>query len=151
MTRSTAISEVFFSRTTANVAIRHWAISVLLRSSSALPVTKSLSAKSGSVHFPADLDYFTYEAHFGLIAMRERVKQMEGRLTIVSRTGTGTIIQAVLPLNVIDQPTDDLRDPVCGAVIHLHRAYSIRFMREKVIIFAVPSVKGHFSSVPKPA
>ena len=59
-----------------------------------------------------------------------------GRLNIDSRTGTGTgtIIQAVLPLDVIDQPTDDVRDPVCGAVIHPHRAYGIRSMREKAVI-----------------
>jgi len=48
------------------------------------------------------------------------LKAEAGRLNIESRTGMGTIIQAVLPLDVIDQPTDDVRDPVCRAVIHPH-------------------------------
>ena len=37
-------------------------------------------------------------AHFGLIAMRERVEALNGRFRVITATGEGTVIEARLPL-----------------------------------------------------
>jgi PAS domain S-box-containing protein len=38
-------------------------------------------------------------AHFGLIAMRERVEALNGRFRVITAPGEGTVIEAKLPLN----------------------------------------------------
>lgn len=110
-----------------------------------------LTVKDNGVgfHLPVDLDCFTHEAHFGLIGMRERVKQLEGRLNIDSTPGTGTIVQAILPLDVMDQPSDDVRDPVCGAVIHPHRAYGSTVYEGERYYFCCPVCQGAFQQHPE--
>ena len=37
-------------------------------------------------------------AHFGLIAMREQVEALNGRVRVVTTPGEGTVIEAKLPL-----------------------------------------------------
>ena len=43
--------------------------------------------------------------HLGLWSMRERVEQLGGQFVIDSKPGTGTTIEATIPLKVEDQPT----------------------------------------------
>ncbi|MDZ4770546.1 MAG: histidine kinase [Chloroflexota bacterium] len=107
-------------------------------------VTLTVKDNGVGFHFPVDLDCFTQEAHFGLIGMRERVRQLKGNLTIDSTPGKGTTIHAVLPLDVMDQPTDDVRDPVCGALIHPHRAYGSTVYEGERYYFCCPVCQGAF-------
>jgi len=100
-------------------------------------------------HLPVDLDWFTHEEHFGLIGMRERVKQLAGSLKIDSSPGKGTTIHAVLPLDVVDQPVGDARDPVCGAVIHPHRAYGSTVYEGERYYFCCPVCQGAFQQHPE--
>jgi signal transduction histidine kinase len=44
-------------------------------------------------------------AHFGLIAMRERVEALGGRFRVVTAPGQGTVVEARLPLT---DPTEGL-------------------------------------------
>ena len=37
-------------------------------------------------------------AHFGLIAMRERVEALGGRFQVITAPGEGTVVEAKLPL-----------------------------------------------------
>ena len=37
-------------------------------------------------------------AHFGLIAMRERVEALGGRFLVITAPGDGTVVEAKLPL-----------------------------------------------------
>jgi signal transduction histidine kinase len=39
-------------------------------------------------------------AHFGLIAMRERVESLGGRFRVTTAPGQGTVVEASLPLTV---------------------------------------------------
>jgi signal transduction histidine kinase len=39
-------------------------------------------------------------AHFGLIAMRERVEALGGRFRVTTAPGQGTVVEARLPLTV---------------------------------------------------
>jgi signal transduction histidine kinase len=39
-------------------------------------------------------------AHFGLIAMRERVEALGGRFRVTTAPGKGTVVEAKLPLTV---------------------------------------------------
>ena len=39
-------------------------------------------------------------AHFGLIAMRERVEALGGRFRVTTAPGQGTVVEAKLPLTV---------------------------------------------------
>ena len=48
---------------------------------------------------PDHLQVLADIAHFGLIAMRERVEALNGRFQVMTAPGEGTVIEAKLPLN----------------------------------------------------
>ena len=80
------------SATHAEVAIECTAKGVLLRVSD-----------DGCGFDPDHVQVIADIAHFGLIAMRERVEALGGRFTVTTAPGQGTVVEARLPLAV---PTD---------------------------------------------
>jgi signal transduction histidine kinase len=49
---------------------------------------------------PDHVQVVTDIAHFGLIAMRERVEALGGRFRVTTAPGQGTVVEARLPLTV---------------------------------------------------
>ena len=49
--------------------------------------------------------------HFGLAGMRERAESIGGTLTVLSQPGHGTVITAVLPYMVAEDPLRSMREP----------------------------------------
>jgi ligand-binding sensor domain-containing protein/signal transduction histidine kinase len=65
------------------------------------------------------IDAYTLEhgraQHWGLVGMRERAKQLRGRLTIVSRPKEGTTVRLSVPANVAYRDARESEDPADAA------------------------------------
>lgn len=61
--------------------------------------------RDNGVGFPMDKDpqYLERQSRYGLIGMSERVNSINGRISIKSKPGKGTIIRAIIPLEPIIQ------------------------------------------------
>jgi signal transduction histidine kinase/YHS domain-containing protein len=79
----------------------------------------------------------TSAQQFGLIGMRERAEQ-----------GMGTVVEVRLPLDASEQPTERVRDPVCGAVIEPHRAFGSTVYEGQHYYFCCPVCQGAFQRDP---
>lgn len=97
---------------------------------------------------PETLDWLAREDHFGLIGMQERVQQLNGTLQVRSKHNQGTEISVVLPLETVPQPTETVRDPVCGAIIQPHQAYGSLSYNGKRYYFCCPVCQGAFQRNP---
>jgi signal transduction histidine kinase len=96
-----------------------------------------------------DFDQLTRTGHFGLLGMRERIHHLNGVIQIVSAPGKGTSLVVELPLDKPDQPTETVKDPVCGAQIQPQQAYgSVRYEGEKYY-FCCPVCQGAFQQNPE--
>lgn len=85
---------------------------------------------------------------FGLTGMRERAEQLNGTLTVSSQSGSGTVISVILPLDTVDQPTERVRDPVCGAIIEPQRAFGSSVFEGQRHYFCCPVCQGAFQRDP---
>jgi signal transduction histidine kinase/YHS domain-containing protein len=97
---------------------------------------------------PAALEALAHERHFGLLGMRERVEQLDGTLTLTSRPGSGTRIRVELPLDAGPQPSERVRDPVCGADIEPERAFGSTDYDGTRYYFCCPVCQGAFQREP---
>lgn len=97
---------------------------------------------------PQPLDKLAEDAHYGLIGMRERVQPLNGQLSISSQPGKGTIITVTLPLEDADQPSESVRDPVCGAMIQPQQAYGSTVHEGERYYFCCPVCQGAFLKEP---
>ncbi len=97
---------------------------------------------------PETLDCLAKVEHFGLIGMRERVQQLNGTLKVSSQPGEGTRIRVTLPLNNVDQPTESVHDPVCGAIIQPQQAYGSTVYEGERYYFCCPVCQGAFRKDP---
>jgi signal transduction histidine kinase/YHS domain-containing protein len=115
------------------------------------PLEIRLQIQDDGVGFkpPRLLDTLAQESHFGLIGIAERVEQLSGRFEIRSQPGEGTTICVSLPLNNTDQPTEEVRDPVCGALIMPDKAYGSTVYNEERHYFCCPVCQGAFQSNPE--
>ena len=95
------------------------------------------------------LEDLTRQQHFGLLGMQERVQQLNGALKITSRPGGGTVIDVVIPLNEVEQPSERVRDPVCGAFIEPQRAFGSDIHEGVTYYFCCPVCQGAFKKDPQ--
>jgi signal transduction histidine kinase/YHS domain-containing protein len=86
--------------------------------------------------------------HFGLIGMHERAARLGGTVRVRSSPGRGTTIEAVLPLVPTDQPSEQVRDPVCGARIEPERAFGSTPYAGTRYYFCCPVCQGAFQREP---
>lgn len=100
-------------------------------------------------HPPQPLDRLARDEHFGLLGMQERVQQLNGTLQVSSKPGKGTVIRAALPLDNVDQPSQSVRDPVCGAVIQPHQTYGSTVYKDERYYFCCPVCQGAFHQHPE--
>jgi signal transduction histidine kinase/YHS domain-containing protein len=98
---------------------------------------------------PEDLDCLAKEGHFGLIGIRERVHHINGNVHVSSKAGQGTELIVTLPLNTIPQPTETVRDPVCGALIEPQQAYGNIQYQGHSYYFCCPVCQGAFQREPE--
>lgn len=98
---------------------------------------------------PHTFDALAEQEHFGLIGMQERVQQLKGTLSVSSQPGLGTVIQVMLPLNNHDQPAENVRDPVCGAMIEPQQAYGSTEYQGERYYFCCPVCQGAFQRSPE--
>jgi len=129
------------------------------RHGSAHQITLELDFHANDVHLtitddglgfapPPDLDCLAQRQKFGLLGMKERVEQLQGTLRISSEPGKGTVVHVTLPLDPIVQPTEKVRDPVCGATIEPDQAYGSLVSGEIRYYFCCPVCQGAFQSQP---
>ena len=111
-------------------------------------VTLTVSDDGIGFGLPQPLDRLAEDAHYGLIGMRERVQSLNGQLSISSQPGKGTIIAVTLPLADTDQPSESVRDPVCGALIQPQQAYGSAVHEGERYYFCCPVCQGAFLKEP---
>lgn len=97
---------------------------------------------------PTLLDCLAQELHFGLLGIQERVRQLNGTLKLSSRPNEGTAIRVTLPLESVEQPTERVRDPVCGAIIEPQQAYGSTTYEAQRYYFCCPVCQGAFQRQP---
>jgi two-component system sensor histidine kinase UhpB len=97
---------------------------------------------------PNTLDELARAQHFGLLGMRERVEHLHGTLAVISVPGVGTTIRVDLPLDAGEQPTEHVRDPVCGTVIEPQRAFGSTLYEGERYYFCCPVCQGAFQRDP---
>ncbi|MDZ4770369.1 MAG: histidine kinase [Chloroflexota bacterium] len=97
---------------------------------------------------PQPINCLAQEAHYGLIGMQERVQQLHGTFRVSSQPGGGTSIGVVLPLDNVVQPTESVRDPVCGAIILPQQAYGSTLYDGERCYFCCPVCQGAFQQNP---
>lgn len=98
---------------------------------------------------PQDLESLAKEGHFGLMGIQERVHHLNGAVQISSRPGHGTKLTVTLPLAALSQPTETVRDPVCGAVIQPQQAYGSVQYQGQSYYFCCPVCQGAFQHEPE--
>jgi signal transduction histidine kinase/YHS domain-containing protein len=98
---------------------------------------------------PEQLDCLAQEGHYGLLGMQERVGFLKGDIQIWSKPKRGAEVNITLPLATHDQPTETVRDPVCGALIAPQQAYgSVEYLGKR-FYFCCPVCQGAFQSNPE--
>jgi signal transduction histidine kinase/YHS domain-containing protein len=115
-----------------------------------LPYQVSLSIRDDGTGFrvPRSLEVFEQHGRYGLIEMRERARELNGSLEMKSRPGQGTVVRVTLPLEAVHQPTSDVHDPVCGALIGPQQAYSSAVYGGQRFYFCCPVCEAAFQHEP---
>ena len=86
-----------------------------------------------------------FEGHYGLIGIQERAESLQGTVKI---DGTqGTQISVWLPVKQA-QPVDQVRDPVCSAVLEPEQAYGSVEYQGETYYFCCPVCQGAFQKEP---
>ena len=89
------------------------------------------------------------EGHFGLVGIHERVQHLKGTVRISSRPNQGAEMIVTLPLSALGQPSETVRDPVCGAIIQPQQAYGSVQYKDQRYYFCCPVCQGAFQSDPE--
>jgi signal transduction histidine kinase/YHS domain-containing protein len=97
---------------------------------------------------PQNLDQFATHGHYGLVGIQERVHALKGTVKIESQPRHGTRVAITLPTSEAEQPTDEVRDPVCSAVIKPRQAYGSLTYNGQVYYFCCPVCQGAFQQNP---
>ncbi|HEX2622806.1 MAG TPA: histidine kinase [Phototrophicaceae bacterium] len=103
---------------------------------------------------PQDVGMLALDGHYGLIGIRERVRQTGGSFQIQSQFKQGTTLILYVPsdrrLSTDEiEMTDIVRDPVCSAVITPEQAYgSLEYQGERYY-FCCPVCQGAFQRDPE--
>lgn len=100
-------------------------------------------------HLTERLDCLAQEGHYGLLGIQERIQHFGGKFHIASKPGTGTRIEVILPLESLHQPTEVVRDPVCGAVLQPEQAYGSVLYEGTLYYFCCPVCQGAFQQNPQ--
>ncbi len=110
------------------------------------PTGVRLSVTDNGIGFqiPEHLDCLAEEEHYGLLGIYERVHSLNGTVCITSASGQGTKMSIYLPLAVSNQPSETVRDPVCGALIHPQQAYGSVVHQRQRYYFCCPVCQGAF-------
>ncbi|MDX1993837.1 MAG: histidine kinase [bacterium] len=98
---------------------------------------------------PDSPDCFAAEGHYGLLGIQERVRDLNGTVSIDSAPGHGTRIQVELPTIPTPQPDDVVRDPVCSALIRPQQAYGSVVYDGQRYYFCCPVCQGEFQRSPQ--
>lgn len=98
---------------------------------------------------PDRLDCLAQEGHYGLLGMYERIQQLKGNIRISSHQSQGTQVDVVLPLEKHPQPSETVRDPVCGAIIQPQQAYGSVVHESHRYYFCCPVCQGAFQKNPQ--
>jgi signal transduction histidine kinase/YHS domain-containing protein len=114
------------------------------------PDAVRLTVKDDGVGFrlPNDLHSLAEGGHYGLPGLHERVEHLNGEVHVSSRPGQGTELIVTLPLERLDQPTQAVCDPVCGAVIQPQQAYGSMDFEGQRYYFCCPVCQGAFRGDP---
>jgi signal transduction histidine kinase/YHS domain-containing protein len=97
---------------------------------------------------PGNLDQLATQRHYGLVGIQERVKSLQGTLSVQSQPGKGTQVTADIPCLEENQPTNDVRDPVCSAMVKPHQAYGSIAYENQTYYFCCPVCQGAFQQNP---
>ncbi len=98
---------------------------------------------------PDCVDCMAKQGHFGLVGIHERVEHLDGTVRISSRPERGTELSVTLPLSSASQPTETVRDPVCGALIAPQQAYGSVELQGQRYYFCCPVCQGAFQRTPE--
>ena len=97
---------------------------------------------------PDSLNSLPIHGHYGLIGIRERLQNLDGKLTITSQPGNGTRLDIRLCLAQGIQPEGIVRDPVCSALIMPQQAYASLVHNSQRYYFCCPVCQGAFQADP---
>jgi len=97
---------------------------------------------------PDCVDCMAKQGHFGLVGIHERVQHLGGTVRISSKPERGTELFVTLPLSSASQPTETVRDPVCGALIAPQQAYGSVELQGQHYYFCCPVCQGAFQKNP---
>lgn len=98
---------------------------------------------------PDGFDYLAKAGHYGLLGMQERVQHLNGSVQISSEEGVGTKLMVTLPIQALHQPTETVRDPVCGVLIQAEQAYGSTEYQGQHYYFCCPVCQGAFQRSPE--
>jgi YHS domain-containing protein len=98
---------------------------------------------------PSPSNGFPAQGHYGLVSIRERVRQLNGTVDIQSAPGRGTRLAIYIPSLEQHQPHDTVLDPVCSAPIKPRQAYSSLVYHGQRFYFCCPVCQGSFQSSPE--
>lgn len=97
---------------------------------------------------PTQLGDLTFQQHYGLVGIQERVRSHHGWLRIDSGIGRGTRLKLYLPTSATAQPANHVQDPVCSAMIAPQQAYGSVVYQETTYYFCCPVCQGAFQKEP---
>lgn len=97
---------------------------------------------------PDCVDCMAKKGHFGLVGIHERVQHLKGTVKISSRPNQGAEMIVTLPLSDLGQPSETVRDPVCGVLIAPQQAYGSVIHRDETYYFCCPVCQGAFQKDP---
>lgn len=98
---------------------------------------------------PSDFNLLAEAGHFGLAGLSERVSSLGGTFHISSTAGGGTTVRVELPIRTGEQPSESVRDPVCGALIQPQQAYGSTLHQGQRYYFCCPVCQGAFEQNPE--
>lgn len=86
--------------------------------------------------------------HYGLIGIQERISSLDGWIRVESKPHQGTTLTVYLPSGEVQQPSQQVLDPVCHAQIEPQEAYDSLFYEGEIYYFCCPVCQGSFQKSP---
>jgi signal transduction histidine kinase/YHS domain-containing protein len=111
-------------------------------------VSLTIEDNGNGFSVPPQVDLLATRGHYGLLGIQERVQNLQGTFNITSKPGKGTTVSVQLPSAEDLQPTGDVQDPVCSAIIKPHQAYGSSTYENQVYYFCCPVCQGAFQRSP---
>lgn len=98
--------------------------------------------------WPLQTDEVLAGRHFGLLGMAERLQRFGGNLEVRSQPAQGSRIRIRIPTTAVPVPADEVRDPVCSALLAPDEAYGSVEHRGQRYYFCCPVCQGTFQRDP---